>query len=166
MGWVRLDRKKMHLALEQQICWILSCSVLLVSNMTLFRKYQASIGGDWFNFVLLLMIIILLFRLLLNYTDTRRTIRAAEAAMAKLDRLDDDAWVQLMESYFHSRGWEISADGGTGFDVMLRLSNRKAAVRLLRSKRKIGSESVKQAYERMKKCRYSKAANGQWGNHR
>lgn len=98
-------KKTRHQSLELALTWLAGCILLLVANMTIFDRLDASVGDPWFNYVLGTAALVLLVNVLLKVNVLRREVLTANSQISRIDGMGDQDFAGYMAGLLEKEGW-------------------------------------------------------------
>lgn len=144
-------REKKGRGLELSVSWMLGALVLLVSNSTVFKAMDASVGEPWLNLILSALILTLLGRIAVTFYNLQREVKISNSRIDRVDRLDDGGLAAYMRNVYRGIGWSATEaealflrDGTSGgmFFGMASGNGRRVVAAFHSGKRKLTKEYV------------------------
>lgn len=138
--------------MELWISWMLGCLLLLISNQTVFRSYEASIGDPWLNLVLSAVILVLLYYIAKGFVKGQRESVLAASGIRQLDEASDEEFADTLQEAFQRSGWlleERSPSDGQAAMFVLTKDQRYVGIVLRKSRRKLTHPVVQELLEEL-----------------
>lgn len=158
-------RKKRPNGLEMSVTWMLGCLVLLISNGTIFKSFNASVGEPWLNLLLSAVILVLLGRIAVAFYGLQRDVKVSNSGISRVDEMDDEQFAGFMLQNYRRLGWMAEAwptgrPGGACLE--LRKGRRRVLALCQTGRRKLTKEYVTAAHSLLGAGREGKGGPEIW----
>lgn len=144
----RQSKNKKSPKLEFTVTWMLGCLLLLISNSTIFKSFNASVGDPWFNLLLSVIILIMLVRIATVFYGLQKDVKRDNSGIDKVDQLDNEGFARHMERIYSRNGWstEPCQPSEAGFILTMNRDGRRVLAFFPTGKRKLTRDYVKLAW--------------------
>jgi hypothetical protein len=144
----RQSKNKKPPKLEFTVTWMLGCLLLLISNSTIFKSFNASVGEPWFNLLLSVIILIMLVRIAVVFYGLQKDVKRDNSGIDKIDQLNNEGFARHMQSIYSRDGWstEPCQPSEAGFCLPMNRDSRRVLVFFPTGKRKLTRDYVKLAW--------------------
>lgn len=114
-------KKKPNYSLELAITWMFGCLLLLVANMTVFRRLDASVGEPWFNYLLGVLIAWQLTVITVRFRRLHKEVKYANSQIERVDGMGDEAFARYVAPLLEKEGWQVTPGLEDGAGALLYL---------------------------------------------
>ncbi|WP_438448171.1 restriction endonuclease [Gorillibacterium sp. sgz5001074] len=145
------ERKSRSRGLELDVSWMLGALVLLISNATIFKHLNASVGEPWLNLFLSGIILMLLGRISITFYRIQQEVKLSNSRIDRVDQLGQEEFALYMQEVYRLQGWNVSApkplsdQGMIPHGMLFRLTSvngREAVAALHAGRRKLSKEYI------------------------
>jgi restriction system protein len=147
------ESKKRPERLEMTVTWMLGCLVLLISNSTIFKSFNASIGDPWLNLLLSGVILTLLGRIAIVFHRLQKDVRVSNSRIDRVDQLNDEDFASCMLPVYKRLGWiaEPHMEGLSAQSCLELLQGQRRVLALFQTgRRKLTKEYVTASHSKLR----------------